>query len=225
MAAEIFRSRASKSIGRSQVGLFFKGFVIGLMVAVPVGPIGLLCVNRTLSRGRAHGLVSGLGVATADALSAGIVALGLTLVSTFLIAEQLWLRLIGGFVLCYVGVKIFTTQPSEQSAPAKENNLLSAYASTFFLTFTNPLTLLSFVAIYAGWGVEDMAGHYLSSALLTAGVFCGSAMWWLLLSSGMPAVRMMFTHSGLRWMHRVSGAIIAGFGFVVLLSLFQRFRG
>ena len=205
--------------------LFLKGFVIGLMVAVPVGPIGLLCVNRSLSKGPAYGLASGLGVSTADAISAGIVALGLTLVSSFLISHQLWLRLIGGIFLCYVGIKIYTTQPSEPSAWDKEQNLLHAYASTFFLTFTNPLTLLSFVAIYAGWGVEDLTGHYLASAILTAGVFCGSAIWWVLLSSGMPAVRMMFSHAGLRWMHRISGAIIAGFGFVVLLSLFQKLRG
>jgi threonine/homoserine/homoserine lactone efflux protein len=205
--------------------LFLKGFVIGLMVAVPVGPIGLLCVNRTISKGPSYGLASGLGVATADAISAGIVALGLTLVSSFLMSHLIWLRLIGGIFLCYVGAKIFSTQPSEASAWDKEQNLLHAYASTFFLTFTNPLTLLSFVAIYAGWGVEDLTGHYLASAILTAGVFSGSAIWWVVLSSGIPAVRVMFTHSGLRWVHRVSGAIIAGFGFVVLLSLFQRLRG
>lgn len=207
------------------MGLFFKGFLIGMIVAVPVGPIGLLCVNRTLSKGPAYGLVSGLGVATADAISAGIVVLGLTLVSSFLIAEQLWLRLIGGFFLCYLGMKIFATQPSERAATAKENNLVSAYASTFFLTFSNPLTLLSFVAIYAGWGIEDLSGHYVLAAVLTAGVFSGSASWWVLLSGGMPVVRLMFSHEGLRWVHRVSGAIIAGFGFIVLLSLFQQLRG
>jgi len=196
------------------------------MVAVPVGPIGLLCVNRTLSKGPTYGLFSGLGIATADALSAGVVALGLTLVSGFLIDQQIWLRLVGGIFLCYIGVKIFATQPTEPSAAYnRENNLLKGYASTFFLTLTNPLTLLSFVAIYAGWGVENLTGHYLASALLTAGVFCGSAIWWVALSSGMPVVRMMFSHRGLRWVHRVSGVIIAGFGFVVLLSLFQKLRG
>jgi threonine/homoserine/homoserine lactone efflux protein len=208
-----------------ELSLFLKGFIIGLLVAVPVGPIGLLCVNRTLSKGPAYGLSSGLGVATADAISAGIVALGLTLVSSFLMSHQIWLRLIGGVFLCYVGFKIFITQPSEPSAWDKEQNLLHAYASTLFLTFTNPLTLLSFVAIYAGWGVEDLAGHYFASAILTAGVFCGSASWWVVLSSSMPALRMMFSHSGLRWVHRISGAIIAGIGVIVLLSLFQRLRG
>jgi threonine/homoserine/homoserine lactone efflux protein len=220
-----FAAKTGRRYESVEVSLFLKGFVIGLMIAVPVGPIGLLCVNRTLSKGTSYGLASGLGVATADAISAGIVALGLTLVSTFFLSHQIWLRLIGGIFLCCIGVKIFATQPAEPSAWDKEQNLLHAYASTFFLTFTNPLTLLSFVAIYAGWGMEDLTGHYLASAILTAGVFCGSASWWMVLSSSMPALRMMFSHSGLRWVHRISGAIIAGFGFIVLLSLFQRLRG
>ena len=206
------------------LSLFFKGFVIGMIIAVPVGPIGLLCVNRTLSRGPLYGLVSGLGVATADAVSGGVVALGLTFVSSFLLAKMVWLRLIGGIFLCYLGFKIFATEPKPQSMIDKANkNLLAAYASTFLLTFSNPLTLLSFVAIYAGWGVEDLSTHRLLAAVLTLGIFCGSASWWVALSGGMPVVRVMFTHDGLRWIHRVSGAIIAGFGFIILLSLTQRF--
>ena len=208
------------------IGLFLKGFVIGMIIAVPVGPIGLLCVNRTLSKGPLYGLISGFGIATADAISGGIVALGLTLVSSFLIAEQVWLRLVGGIFLCYLGFKIFATEPRQQSIKVRENhNLLGAYASTFFLTFSNPLTLLSFVAIYAGWGVEDLSAHHFRAAALTLGIFCGSASWWVTLSGGMPVVRMMFTHEGLRWVHRVSGAIIAGFGFIILLSLVQRLNG
>src|SRR5436190_20582484 len=139
--------------------LFLKGFLIGMIIAVPVGPIGLLCVNRTLSKGPLYGLISGLGVATADAVSGSIVVLGLTLVSSFLIAEQLWLRLVGGIFLCYLGFKIFATEPSLRAMRDKEKSLLGAYLSTFLLTFSNPLTLLSFVAIYAGWGVEDLSAH------------------------------------------------------------------
>ncbi|HKA34358.1 MAG TPA: LysE family transporter [Candidatus Binatia bacterium] len=206
------------------LSLFLKGFVIGMIIAVPVGPIGLLCVNRTLARGPLYGLVSGLGVATADAVSGGVVALGLTFVSSFLLAKLVWLRLIGGIFLCYLGFKIFATEPQPQSMIDKENkNLLAAYASTFLLTFSNPLTLLSFVAIYAGWAVEDLSTHRLLAAILTVGIFCGSASWWVVLSGGMPVVRVMFTHDGLRWVHRVSGAIIAGFGFIILLSLTQKF--
>ncbi len=206
------------------LSLFLKGFVIGMIIAVPVGPIGLLCVNRTLSKGPLYGLASGFGIATADAISGGVVVLGLTFVSSFLLAEMLWLRLIGGFFLCYLGFKIFLTEPKPRSMIDKENNnLLAAYASTLLLTFSNPLTLLSFVAIYAGWGVEDLSAHRFLAAVLMLGIFCGSASWWVALSGGMPVVRVMFTHDGLRWIHRVSGAIIAAFGFIILLSLTQNF--
>ena len=205
--------------------LFLKGFAIGLMVAVPVGPIGLLCVNRALFRGAAYGLCSGLGVATADAIAAGIAVLGLTLVSGFLIDQQVWLRLIGGCFLCYLGAKIFSATPTERAAAAKDGSLLRAYASTLFLTFSNPLTILSFVAIYAGWGIELLSGRYFAALELTAGVFSGSAAWWLLLCGGMPAFRLMFSHQGLHLLHKVSGALIAGLGFVVLLSLLQRAGG
>ncbi len=208
------------------LSLFLKGFAIGMIVAVPMGPIGLLCVNRTLSKGPLYGLISGLGVATADAISGGVVVLGLTLVSSFLLAEMIWLRLIGGIFLCYLGVRIFATEPRPQSVIDKENkNLLGAYASTFLLTFSNPLTLLSFVAIYAGWGVEDLSEHRLLAAVLTLGIFCGSASWWVALSCGMPVLRVMFTREGLRWVHRVSGAIIAGFGVIILLTFVQRLKG
>lgn len=201
------------------INFFIKGLIIGITVAVPVGPIGLLCVNRALSGGPAYGLFSGLGVATADAISAGIAVLGLTLVSSILISQQVWLRLIGGVFLCYLGLRTFLVRPAEQATSTKENGLVGAYASTFFLTLTSPVTILSFVAIYAGWGVESLSGDYLSAALLTAGIFVGSALWWIVLSVALRTHGTKINSSGLRWVHRVSGVIIAGFGFIVLLSL------
>lgn len=203
-----------------EVRLFLEGLVIGFVIAVPVGPIGLLCINRSLSKGPAVGLLSGLGVATGDAISAGLAALGLTLVSSFLISQQLGLRLVGGVFLCYLGLRIFLIKPTGQATPAGENGLVGAYASTFFLTFTNPVTILSFMAIYAGWGVENLSGNYASAAVLTLGVFSGSALWWVLLESGLLLFRTRFTLHGLRWAHRISGVIIAGFGFIVLFNLY-----
>jgi threonine/homoserine/homoserine lactone efflux protein len=201
--------------------LFLEGLVIGFVIAVPVGPIGLLCVNRALSRGSVYGLVSGLGVATADAISAGIAALGVTLVSTFLTSQQKWLHLIGGVFFCCLGLRIFLIRPGAQATTInKENGLVGAYASTFFLNMSNPVTILSFVAIYAGWGVESLSGDYTSAALLTLGIFFGSALWWVLLDGALLIFREKFTHHGLRWTHRISGAIIAGFGCFILLSLY-----
>lgn len=207
------------------VPFFFQGLIIGFVVAVPVGPLGLLCINRALSHGPAHGLASGLGVATADAIAAGIAVLGLSLVSAILLDQQIWLRLIGGAFLCYLGFKIYRTVPSEQVLTNNVNSLIGSYASTLFLTLTNPLTILSFIAIYAGWGVESLSGHYVSAAILTAGVFAGSSLWWVVLSTGLAAFRDRFSTRVLGWVHRVSGAVIAVFGFVVLLSIFQKSLG
>ena len=197
------------------------GILIGLMVAVPVGPLGLLCLNRSLATGRLYGLVSGLAVATADALAAGMVALGISLISGFLTDHQVLLRLIGGVFLCYLGGKIYRTEPKpQQLASNNGHSLLGVFITTFLLTFSYPVTILSFIAIYAGWGVESLSGHYFGAALLTLGVFVGSSLWWIALFIGLTAFRDRFSLGVLAWIHRVSGAVIAGFGCVVLLSIF-----
>jgi threonine/homoserine/homoserine lactone efflux protein len=199
--------------------LLFEGILIGLVVAVPVGPLGLLCVNRALALGALCGLASGLGVATADALAAGIAALGITLVSGFLYDHQIALRFIGGVFLCYLGYKIYRTNPRCEQPPSNVSGLFSAYATTFALTFSNPVTILSFVAIYAGWGVESLRGYYLGAAILSLGVFVGSALWWMLMFVGLTVFRDRFSTRVMGLVHKVSGAIIAGFGVVLLLSL------
>ncbi|MCG2769762.1 MAG: LysE family transporter, partial [Anaerolineae bacterium] len=109
--------------------------------------------------------------------------------------------------------------PAEQAAPGKGKGLLGAYASTFLLTLTNPMTILSFVAIFAGLGVASARGNYVSAGVLVVGVFIGSALWWLLLSLGVSAFRTKFSLQGLRWMNRISGVVIMGFGLLALLGL------
>lgn len=199
--------------------LLIEGILIGLVVAVPVGPLGLLCINRALMMGPVCGLFSGLGVATADALAAGIAALGISLISGLLMEHQHLLRLVGGIFLCYLGYKIYKTEPVAQARVNDANGLVNAYATTFFLTFSNPVTILSFVAIYAGWHVPSLHGRYIAAAILTAGVFTGSALWWVGLFIGLTTFHDRFSLRFLFWVHRVSGAVIAGFGIVVLLSL------
>ncbi len=200
------------------ISFLLKGLIIGFSIAAPVGPIGVLCIRRTLAEGRASGLVSGLGAATADAIYGCIAGFGLTLISSVLIRQQAWLRLVGGVFLCYLGLKTFLAQPGDQAASARGNGLVGAYASTLFLTLTNPLTVLSFVAIFAGLGVGSAGGDYASASVLVLGVFTGSALWWLILSGSVSVFRRRFTSQRLRWVNRISGVIIAAFGLLALLS-------
>jgi threonine/homoserine/homoserine lactone efflux protein len=200
------------------IHFFLHGVLIGLAIAAPVGPIGVLCIRRTLAGGRAFGLVSGLGAATADAFYGWVAGFGLTYISGILIGGQEWLRLIGGAFLCYLGIKMFLARPAAEAATAGGNGLLGGYTSTLLLTLTNPMTILSFAAIFAGLGVASAGGNYLAAGTLVAGVFSGSALWWLTLSSGVSLLRTRLTPSGLRWLNRISGIVITGFGLIALLS-------
>lgn len=199
--------------------LFLRGLVIGFSIAAPVGPIGVLCIRRTLAEGRAYGLVSGLGAATADAVYGTIAALGLTIISSLLVNQQMWLRLIGGGYLCYLGYKTFRAKPADRSVEAEGRGLIGAYASTLFLTLTNPMTILSFAAIFAGLGAGAAGGGAIGALLIVIGVFTGSCAWWLILVSFTSIFRSKLNTVGLSWVNRISGTIIAAFGVVVLYGL------
>ncbi len=200
------------------IAFLLRGLVIGFSIAAPVGPIGVLCIRRTLAEGRAVGLACGLGAATADAIYGSMAGFGLTFVAGFLIDQRAWLSLAGGAFLCYLGVKTFLAIPADRPALTNKNGHLGAYASTFFLTLTNPMTILSFAAIFAGLGMAGANGSYLTAMLLVLGVFIGSALWWLLLSMGVSLLRARFNPQGLRWVNRLSGLVIAGFGLMTLFS-------
>ena len=195
------------------------GLIIGFSIAAPVGPIGVLCIRRTLAEGRLNGLVSGLGAATADAIYGCIAAFGLTFITDVLVQQQVWLRLVGGTFLIILGAKTILSKPSEKPPSEKRIGLLDAYGSTFFLTLTNPVTILSFAAIFAGIGLGSAVADYGSAGLLVFSVFAGSALWWLILSGTVSLVRKRVTPRVLRWINRVSGAIIMGFGVLILISL------
>jgi len=199
------------------IGLFLRGLLIGLSIAAPVGPIGVLCIRRTLAEGRVAGLVSGLGAATADMLFGCVAGFGLTFISGVLLEQQLWLRLVGGLFLCYLGVRTLLSRPAEVAATAQGKGLLAAYTSTLFLTATNPLTIFAFAAIYAGLGAA--VGNYGAALTLVSGVFTGSVLWWLLLSGGVSLFRAKFDALSLLWVNRVSGVVIVGFGLFALSSL------
>lgn len=202
--------------------LLLKGFLIGFSIAATVGPIGVLCIQRTLERGRLYGFISGLGAATADATYGSIAAFGLTIITQFLVGQQFWIRLIGGLFLLYLGVRTFFSTPSDKAAQVQSRGFLNAYTSTLFLTLTNPLTILSFIAIFAGVGLVGTNRSYVAAALTVLGVFLGSTLWWLLLSIGIGLFRGLFKRERLlwlRWVNQGSGTIIFLFGVLALLSL------
>jgi threonine/homoserine/homoserine lactone efflux protein len=201
------------------IDYWWRGALLGFAIAAPVGPIGLLCIQRTLTAGRLHGLVSGLGAATADALYGCVAGFGLTLIATFLVDQRLWLGLAGGLFLCYLGVRTFQTPPVLRAAQVQTNTLLGAYGSILFLTLTNPMTILSFVAIFSGLGLANRQGDYLAASLLVLGVFCGSAAWWLLLSSGVSFLRGRITPQILRWINRIAGLVIVTLGLGMLITI------
>lgn len=201
------------------ISFFLKGLIMGFSIAAPVGPIGVLCIRRTLAEGRVSGFVTGLGAATADAFYGSVAGFGLTFISGVLIHQQGGFRLVGGAFLCYLGLKTFLAKPAGQSASATGTGLLGAYVSTFFLTLTNPMTILAFAAIFAGLGIASGGGDYVSAGVLVFGVFLGSTLWWFILSSGVSLFRERFSLQALRWVNRISGLVILAFGLISILGL------
>lgn len=204
--------------------IILQGILIGVTIAAPVGPIGILCIRRTLAQGRRAGFISGLGAATADALYGAIAAFGLTFISIFLINQSFWLRLGGGLFLIYLGIKTFLSSPSTDTGlvhkSSKEDNLLSYYASTLFLTLTNPITIISFAAIFAGFGiVNNQPNDNLAASSMVLGIFLGSSIWWLTLSILTGFFRMMVNRETMIWINRISGTIIVSFGLLAIISI------
>lgn len=198
-----------------------KGLLLGVGIAAPVGPIGVLCIRRSLADGFRAGLATGLGAATADALYGVIAGFGLTALSQFLVAQQFWFGLLGGVFLVQLGVRTFVARPAERAASAAGGTWLSAYASTLFLTLTNPMTILSFVAVFAGLGLATNSS-WAGATALVAGVFAGSTAWWLFLSGAVSCFRTRITPRTLQWINRASGVLIVVFGFYAVTTAFRR---
>jgi threonine/homoserine/homoserine lactone efflux protein len=201
------------------ISLFLKGLFVGFLISTPVGPIAVLCIQRTLNRSRLHGIVSGLGAATADVVYGFIAAFGLTFISNFLVKEQLWLRLVGGIFICYMGARVFLSKSGQRKIPADSTSYVRDYVTAFFLTLTNPITFLAFAAIFAGLGLVRTVEHHITALLLVAGVFVGSGLWWLILSCATATFLGRLLYSKLAWLNKVSGIVIIVFGLLVLLTL------
>lgn len=196
-----------------------KGLLVGFSIAAPVGPIGVLVIRRTLTEGRLSGFVTGLGAAVADGTYGFIAGYGLTSISDFLIAQQFWMKLFGGLFLLYLGIKTLISKAATKEANIDGNGLLKNFTSTLLLTITNPITILTFFAIFAGLGLGQENTNYLSSTALVVGVFIGSAFWWLILSAVLNFFRNKITSNGLTWINRFSGLLIISFAIAAFYSL------
>lgn len=210
-------SPSSGSVQGVLVLIFLKGFVIGIAIAAPVGAIGVLCIRRTFVYGRSAGLLTGLGAATADALYGAIAAFGLTAVSSALVAFQDPVRIGGGVALIALGVKTLFEPAATVDLKANPAEEAKAYFSGLALTLTNPMTILSFIAVFASIGVMG-DGSMTTAAKAVAGVFCGSAAWWFALTTGITVIRARIDVKALRLVNIVSGTVITGFGVLAALS-------
>jgi threonine/homoserine/homoserine lactone efflux protein len=195
------------------------GAVIGFSIAAPVGPIGVLCIRTTLEQGRLAGFVAGLGAASADAVCGCVAVLGLTVVTQVLQSNWLWLRLGGGLLLCYMGMRalLCTSAPATSQAVGPVRGIWRGYGVTFALTLTNPMTIIAYGAIVAGAGALHAQGQAAQPIVLIAGVFLGSALWWLLLSGITGLLRGRMSPRTFLWVNRAAGAVILGFGILMLL--------
>ncbi len=198
--------------------LFLKGLLIGFAIAAPVGPIGILCIQRSLHAGFKVGLMTGMGAAFADGTYGLVAGFGLTAISSLLISHQFWIQLIGGLFLIYLGIKLILTPPRERST---ENNFdkspWHACSTTYLLTLTNPTTILSFIAVFAGLGLGTTHPDMVQAIILVAGIIIGSALWWILLSGGVAfMLHKRMSPRFMRIINWMSGCIMLAFGVFTL---------
>jgi threonine/homoserine/homoserine lactone efflux protein len=191
--------------------LLIRGLAAGFMIAAPVGPVNVLCVSRTLSKGWKSGFVCGLGAAAADTLYGCIAGFSITFVIQFLLREEYWIRLFGGILLVLIGASYFFKRPQVMTTPNPGESARTDFASTFLLNLTNPTTVLSFLAVLAALGMSQRRTPWLT-LVLVAGIFCGSMIWWLVLISVVNRLRHQFTDKTMLWMNRIAGLAIGGFG-------------
>jgi threonine/homoserine/homoserine lactone efflux protein len=202
-----------------EVELLVRGIIVGLMIAMPVGPVNILCIHRTLETGWRSGVMSGLGAAAADMLYGGVAGFSITLVVQFLVREQFWIRLFGGILLVIIGISYFFKRPEPLNGPKQDRR--SAYSdlrSTFLLTLTNPTTVLSFLALLAALGMGNPR-HWWLTVFLVGGIFCGSMVWWIVLSSIVNRFHDRFNDRALLLMNRIAGIAIGGFGVAAFVFL------
>ncbi len=207
------------------ITLLIKGIIIGLLASVPLGPVGVICIQRTINKGKLSGFLSGMGAATADTLFAAIAGFSLTLVISYIEERHVIFQGIGGLIVLLLGIKIFYTNPIRQLRrhKKKKDNLLQDYLSVLAVTITNPLAIFLFIALFASLGVVTGDSDVLLSLITTGGVLIGAATWWYILTSLVNTYRRKFRLRQLWWINKVSGAVIFTLGAIALIGLLRIF--
>ena len=201
--------------------LIFKGIIIGLLVSVPLGPIGVLCIQRTLNKGRLAGLVSGMGAAAADTIFAIIAGFGLTIIINFIEEKHVYFQVIGGLFILYIGLRIFYTNPVKQLKlqRLKKTQLSQDFMSVFLLTLSNPMAVFLFLAIMAAIKVASDSMSIAEISLLTAGIAGGAVLWWFILSSIANRFRRKIRLRNIWWLNKITGSVVVLFGLLAIISL------
>lgn len=194
--------------------LLLRGVLAGLAIAVPVGPVNILCISRTLAAGRLAGIVSGFGAATADTLYGAIAAFSISLVINFLVREKFWIRLVGGALLIAIGLAYWFKKPKSLKEEAEDSGH-SEYVTTLLLTLTNPTTVLSYMAVLAALRLGE-ARPWTLNLILVLGIFCGSMLWWIVLAMVAGHFRHRFNDRAVTWMNRIAAIAIGAFGVVTM---------
>ncbi len=197
--------------------LLIKSVLIGVAIAAPVGPIAILCISRTLKNGLIAGIITGLGVAIADAIYGAVSGFGLTLVSNFLASHQFVIRIIGGLFLCYLGMKIILTATTPTIITDNNRSLMREFTSAIILTLTNPMTILTFITVFASLGIGSTDSGYGHASMVVLGIFIGSFIWWITLSAICAIMSHKIKIKTMTWINRISGLIIVAFGVLAII--------
>ncbi|GAB4391523.1 MAG: LysE family transporter [Gammaproteobacteria bacterium] len=195
-----------------------EAMIIGFFVALPVGPVGVLCINRAMTLGFKPAFIVGLGAATADAIYGLVAVLGVTTISVLLSREESYIKLIGGLLLCLLGIKIILENRNQNLPLKKVINNTTSYFTTLGLTLMNPATIIAFTAVFAALGLGSEHKDLGISAVIVASVFTGSLLWWLMLSFSVSMLKEKLTANFQRSLTIISGIVITVFGIIATLD-------
>jgi threonine/homoserine/homoserine lactone efflux protein len=199
--------------------LFIKGIIVGISTSAPLGPLGILCIQRTINKGVFSGFITGFGAAFADIIYASIAGFGISIIADFLREYQIFIRIIGGIILLIVGIMIFRSNPVKQIRQQNSQNYFGYFISSLFITITNPITIVVFGAVFASLGLDEVST--INPIIITLiGIFSGALLWWLSLTVSVNIFRNKIRLRNLWWINKITGILVSLFGLAIFLSLF-----